>query len=121
MKTTITSASVIGAIANAMYGRRRPNGVRVASRERAHDERQDDREDPLRREDDADEHGGAREALEDRRQIRGDGRDRPGEPERAEAEDPDEPRVLPQNRPAPTSASPTATAPWPGKSDIARV
>jgi hypothetical protein len=31
MNATITSASVIGAIANAMYGRRRPNGVRVAS------------------------------------------------------------------------------------------
>ena len=31
MKTTITRASVIGAIANAMYGRRRPKGVLVAS------------------------------------------------------------------------------------------
>ena len=59
-------------------------------RKRADDQRQDEREDPLRAENEADQRVGGGETPEDRRQVGGDGRHRPCEPERADAERPDQ-------------------------------
>ena len=94
MKTTMMSASVIGAIAKAMYGRRRPNGVLVASESGPTTSGRMIAKTPFGGQDDADEHGRARELLENRRQVGRDRRDRPCEAECAEAENPDETGVL---------------------------
>jgi hypothetical protein len=58
---------------------------------RPDEKRHEEREDALRREDEPDERGRVGELAEDRREVGGHRRDRPREPERAEAQRPHEP------------------------------
>jgi hypothetical protein len=68
-----------------MKGRRRPSGEMRRVAHRPDEERHEEREDALRREHEPDERGRVGELAEYRRQVGGHRRDRPREPEGAEA------------------------------------